>query len=245
MTLNSVVFPAPFGPIRPTIWPWSTVRETSSIATMPPKRRVTLSTASSATAVTLMALQPFYSHEWNDESRVDLGRRRNSRPSAVGGGPAEPASDRRLLGRLRDRGGRRPRAGRLAAPGSRRQPAGDVPDRVRAGADRRRVGSARDAAERELVPRPRRAVVEQHRGPGRRPRSRHVARSARPRHRLHVRRLPGTARHAAAEGRGAVGVRPGDVRHADERGASGGRRRRYAGPGADGANDDVSVTGAR
>ncbi len=48
ITLKSVVLPAPFGPIRPTIWPGSTSSETSSIATIPPKRRVTLRTESSA-----------------------------------------------------------------------------------------------------------------------------------------------------------------------------------------------------
>src|SRR6267142_5558599 len=39
MTLNAVVLPAPFGPMRPAIVPSSTARETSSSATMPPNRR--------------------------------------------------------------------------------------------------------------------------------------------------------------------------------------------------------------
>src|SRR5947199_5820393 len=38
MTLNAVVLPAPFGPIRPKIVPSSASSETSSSATMPPKR---------------------------------------------------------------------------------------------------------------------------------------------------------------------------------------------------------------
>src|SRR5690348_10875967 len=38
MTLNAVVFPAPFGPISPKIVPSSASSETSSSATMPPKR---------------------------------------------------------------------------------------------------------------------------------------------------------------------------------------------------------------
>src|SRR3954453_20815839 len=38
MTLNAVVLPAPFGPIRPKIVPSSASRETSSRATIPPKR---------------------------------------------------------------------------------------------------------------------------------------------------------------------------------------------------------------
>ena len=40
MTLNAVVLPAPFGPIRPEICPASTSNETPSRATMPPKRKV-------------------------------------------------------------------------------------------------------------------------------------------------------------------------------------------------------------
>src|SRR5579885_2808205 len=53
MMLNSVVLPAPFGPISPTIWPCSTSSDTSSIATIPPKRRVTFLTDSSATRPSL------------------------------------------------------------------------------------------------------------------------------------------------------------------------------------------------
>src|SRR5687768_14072735 len=45
MALNNVVLPAPFGPIRPTISPGSTVRSTASSATSPPKRSVTRSTS--------------------------------------------------------------------------------------------------------------------------------------------------------------------------------------------------------
>src|SRR5918992_731340 len=44
MTLKSVVFPAPLGPISPPIVPSSSASETSSRATMPPNRRVTFST---------------------------------------------------------------------------------------------------------------------------------------------------------------------------------------------------------
>ena len=40
ITLNAVVLPAPFGPIRPEICPDSTSNETPSRATMPPKRNV-------------------------------------------------------------------------------------------------------------------------------------------------------------------------------------------------------------
>ncbi len=48
MTLNAVVFPAPFGPIRPEMCPSSTSNDTPSKATMPPKRSVTSRTESRA-----------------------------------------------------------------------------------------------------------------------------------------------------------------------------------------------------
>src|SRR5437588_12524804 len=50
MTLNSVVFPAPLGPIRPVIDPCSAVRVTSLKATTPPKRTVTSSASRSGNA---------------------------------------------------------------------------------------------------------------------------------------------------------------------------------------------------
>src|SRR5579884_4065708 len=43
MQLNSVVFPAPLGPIRAKTWPRSTVKLTSSTARSPPKRLLTCS----------------------------------------------------------------------------------------------------------------------------------------------------------------------------------------------------------
>ena len=51
MTLNAVVFPAPFGPISPEICPSSTSNDTPSSATMPPKRSVTSRTERSAIGV--------------------------------------------------------------------------------------------------------------------------------------------------------------------------------------------------
>src|SRR5262245_15234204 len=48
MQLKSVVLPAPFGPIRPTMRPGATPKETPSSATMPPKRTRTSCTRSSA-----------------------------------------------------------------------------------------------------------------------------------------------------------------------------------------------------
>ena len=46
MTLNSVVLPAPLGPMTPTIAPRGTQNETASSAVIPPKRTVTASTSS-------------------------------------------------------------------------------------------------------------------------------------------------------------------------------------------------------
>src|SRR3954470_9841477 len=45
MTLNSVVLPAPLGPIRPVMWPACAVNETSVTALMPPKRTATSRTS--------------------------------------------------------------------------------------------------------------------------------------------------------------------------------------------------------
>ena len=42
--LNSVVLPAPLGPISPTMWPGAMSKETSSRATIPPKRIETFRT---------------------------------------------------------------------------------------------------------------------------------------------------------------------------------------------------------
>src|SRR3979409_1365648 len=47
-TLNSVVLPEPFGPIRPTISPSFTAKSTPARATRPPKRQVTPLQASTA-----------------------------------------------------------------------------------------------------------------------------------------------------------------------------------------------------
>src|SRR5215211_3409830 len=48
MMLKAVVLPAPFGPIKPTIWLSGTSSETPSRATIPPNRRVTLRSESRA-----------------------------------------------------------------------------------------------------------------------------------------------------------------------------------------------------
>src|SRR5713226_7516993 len=56
MTLKSVVLPAPLGPIRPTTSPASTVKETRSSATTPPKR--TLSSRTSSSAISAQVYKP-------------------------------------------------------------------------------------------------------------------------------------------------------------------------------------------
>src|SRR5207247_11339498 len=48
MQLNSVVLPAPFGPMRPTISPGSMASDTSRLASRPPKRLLAASTLSKA-----------------------------------------------------------------------------------------------------------------------------------------------------------------------------------------------------
>src|SRR5580704_10203087 len=59
-TLTSVVFPAPFGPIRPTIAPGSSVNETPSIAASPPKRTETPSATSDIETTRALVLK-----RWN------------------------------------------------------------------------------------------------------------------------------------------------------------------------------------
>src|ERR1700680_3873683 len=56
MTLNNVVLPAPFGPIRATTSPASTEKETRSSATTPPKR--TLSSRTSSSAISAKVYKP-------------------------------------------------------------------------------------------------------------------------------------------------------------------------------------------
>src|SRR5262245_64772484 len=73
MTLNAVVFPAPFGPIRPAISPSFTVSETSSSATIPPNRRVTLSSSRSAKASTFSQVQEIFDGVRQVTFRLPLG----------------------------------------------------------------------------------------------------------------------------------------------------------------------------
>src|SRR4051812_13284634 len=75
MTLNAVVLPAPLGPISPWISPPSISNETSSRATMPPKWRETLSTASSGTRAILCPIEPVALSSGED-GMEDEGHRR-------------------------------------------------------------------------------------------------------------------------------------------------------------------------
>ena len=56
MTLNSVVLPAPFGPIRPVTVAGSTLIETSSRATLPPKRTLQSMVSSSGMSGALLVV---------------------------------------------------------------------------------------------------------------------------------------------------------------------------------------------
>src|SRR5580704_15161306 len=60
---NKVVLPAPFGPIRAVMRPHSTLSETLSTASNPPKRLLTPSTRSSGSAMGLLRPQRFQSSE--------------------------------------------------------------------------------------------------------------------------------------------------------------------------------------
>src|SRR5258708_38466989 len=60
MIANKVVLPAPFGPIRAVMRPDSTLSETLSTASNPPKRLLTPSTRSSGSAMGLFRLQRFH-----------------------------------------------------------------------------------------------------------------------------------------------------------------------------------------
>ena len=95
ITLNAVVFPAPLGPISPTISPAGTSKDTSSSATTPPKRRVTFSTERSAATWAMVTrsrgtIATRQSGEAADRRRP-AGRRRASRSRAAT--PAAPGED--------------------------------------------------------------------------------------------------------------------------------------------------------
>jgi len=53
--LSVVVFPAPFGPRRPTIWPWRTVKDKSSTATTPAPNRLDRPVTSMTTGESIAA----------------------------------------------------------------------------------------------------------------------------------------------------------------------------------------------
>src|SRR5438876_4600040 len=102
--LKSVVLPAPFGPISPTISPASTSSDTSSTATMPPNRFVTFCTVSSAIA--------------GDYPMASIRRLRESRNDCWA---LARGRDARARG-LDAYGGRRGRGGRLRGRADRQVP---------------------------------------------------------------------------------------------------------------------------
>src|SRR6516165_945693 len=80
--LNSVVFPAPFGPITATSWPGRTANETSLTARRPPKNLVTRSMASSRSLAAWSPASP--------RLRGDSGLRRALGDGRRPGGLAHP-----------------------------------------------------------------------------------------------------------------------------------------------------------
>src|ERR1043166_7917252 len=104
MQLNSVVLPAPFGPMSPTISPGSMASDTSRFASRPPKRLVAASTLSRA-AMALSKAQPPGPRQREQAGRTE--RRDDDNDEAVhdqvDAAPGErPRSERRAHD-LRDR----------------------------------------------------------------------------------------------------------------------------------------------
>ena len=132
MTLNAVVLPAPFGPIRPEICPASTSNETPSRATMPPKRKVISRTDSKSplnrgaycVATAVQGLRDVVSGSRGAQSAGEADRRRRAAPLRRRRTPRSPRAAS-TFGRRRDRAGRRRRrAARRRSPrtSSRRSP---------------------------------------------------------------------------------------------------------------------------
>ena len=154
-----------------------------------------------------------------DTRRLHAGRRGGSGAPDLDRHPDQPGDDRRLLGSPGHPRRRRPDDGALAAlrrldeVGRAPHLGPGVPDRLPAGARRRRLGAARRAAVGELVPGAHHRLVGEplDRRPRRRPA--HLPRRARvrprPRLRLHVRHgrpqpaAPGARRLQGAGARGA------------------------------------------
>src|SRR5258706_12938085 len=109
ITLNSVVLPAPFGPMRATTSPASTVKETRSSATTPPKR--TLSSRISSSAISAQVYCELGRLANPLLLRAGLAARRQ-RPEGLG--EVAPSLARR------HREAARQRAGGVAGPGARK-----------------------------------------------------------------------------------------------------------------------------
>src|SRR5881628_3178461 len=98
MTLNSVVLPAPLGPMRPTTCPASTPNDTRSSATTPPKRTLRSLTSSSA------ATPPKSKFGWRAFLLIPwLGHLRPVVVRPLGGGWRRVAAVRRAQPPLDDR----------------------------------------------------------------------------------------------------------------------------------------------
>src|SRR3954451_15247529 len=141
MTLNSVVLPAPLGPMRPVIWPSRAESRTSVRAWMPPKLTETSTTSSTA---------------WGSRRPVPGAAAKSVACADKGPLLLEEDGSGRALGRYRtDAWLRTSHADRVAHPlGTLRDPAADAV-RVAADADRR------DPGEEELVLQERRQVRQE------------------------------------------------------------------------------------
>src|SRR6516225_11541842 len=85
-TLNSVVLPAPLGPIKPVMRPASALSDTSSTAIRPPNLTVTPVSSRRAIGPALCHRHPFLGQRLEVEDAVHLG----DVLGTVGGGDAEP-----------------------------------------------------------------------------------------------------------------------------------------------------------
>src|ERR1041385_6976019 len=78
MQLNTVVLPAPLGPISAVMVPRATSKDRSSTATSPPKRMVRCSTRSSVSAMVTLAMA-FLHHVARNALALFQGNRRIAR----------------------------------------------------------------------------------------------------------------------------------------------------------------------
>src|SRR5437588_11008075 len=79
LMLERVVLPAPFGPMKPKICPWRTLKLTSLTAARPPKYRVTLSTSRIGSASSTESPEQF-AQSTQDAARLEQNNQDEQRP---------------------------------------------------------------------------------------------------------------------------------------------------------------------